>query len=283
MITREQRNGLVLMLPPALLLVAGFLLPLLFVLYTSFMPPRTFGLANPPTIENYVTAVRESYWRPFAWSLFFATATTIATGLISWPVAKALVRSSRRFAVTVSVLIAVPVFIAESVRLFGAHLFLMPRGGILAGTIQYLLGVNIGSVLFTPIATLLGLFYIYLPFALFPMVLGLSLVPRDQLEAAQDLGASPWQQVRYVELPVASPGIIIGSLLVFVLALGATTEAHILGGQSAVPVVHAIEQRFNYAQDWPLGSALATVLCLITAALVFPLISRLNIDRLFGR
>jgi spermidine/putrescine transport system permease protein len=56
-----------------------------------------------------------------------------------------------------------------------------------------------------------------------------------------------------------------------------------LGGQSAVPVVHAIEQRFNYAQDWPLGSALATVLCLITAALVFPLISRLNVDRLFSR
>jgi spermidine/putrescine transport system permease protein len=281
--TRDERTGIALMLPPALLLVAGFLLPLLFVVYTSFMPPRTFGFANVPTLENYATALRESYWRPFAWSIFFAASTTVATGLISWPIAKALVRSSRRFAVTVSVLIAVPVFIAESVRLFGAHLFLMPRGGILAGTIQYLFGVNVGSVLFTPLATLLGLFYIYLPFALFPMVLGLSLVPRDQLEAAQDLGASPWQLLRYIEIPVASPGIIIGSLLVFVLALGATTEAHILGGQSAVPAVHAIEQRFNYAQDWPLGSALATVLCVITASLVFPLISRLNIDRLFSR
>jgi spermidine/putrescine transport system permease protein len=281
--TRDERTGIALMLPPALLLVAGFLLPLLFVVYTSFMPPRTFGFANVPTLENYATALRESYWRPFAWSIFFAASTTVATGLISWPIAKALVRSSRRFAVTVSVLIAVPVFIAESVRLFGAHLFLMPRGGIVAGTIQYLFGVNVGSVLFTPLATLLGLFYIYLPFALFPMVLGLSLVPRDQLEAAQDLGASPWQQLRYIEIPVASPGIIIGSLLVFVLALGATTEAHILGGQSAVPAVHAIEQRFNYAQDWPLGSALATVLCVITASLVFPLISRLNIDRLFSR
>lgn len=281
--TREQKTGLALMLPPALLLVAGFLLPLFFVLYTSFMPPRTFGFANTPTFENYVTAVRESYWRPFAWSILFASVTTVATGLISWPIAKALVRSSRRFAVTVSVLIAVPVFIAESVRLFGAHLFLMPKGGILAGSLQYALGLDIGSVLFTPVATLIGMLYIYLPFALFPMVLGLSLVPRDQLEAAQDLGASPWQQLRYVELPIASPGIIIGSLLVFVLALGATTEAHILGGQSAVPVVHAIEQRFNYAQDWPLGSALATVLCLITAVLVFPLLSRLNIDRLFAR
>ncbi|MBL8905195.1 MAG: ABC transporter permease [Rhizobiales bacterium] len=280
---REQKAGLVLMSPPVLLLIAGFLLPLAFVAYTSLMPPRTFGFTSNITLENYVTAVRESYWRPMAWSVFFALATTILTMLISWPIAKALVRKSRRFATIVATMIAVPVFIAETVRLFGAHLFLMPRGGILAGTINYFFGIDIGSVLFTPLATLIGLLYIYLPFALFPTVLGLSQVPADQVEAAQDLGASPWQQLRYVEVPIASPGIIIGSLLVFVLVLGATSESHMLGGQSAVPIGFAIEQRFNYAQDWPLGSALATVLCLITALLVFPLLSRLDLDRLFGR
>lgn len=280
---REQKAGLILMSPPVLLLIAGFLLPLAFVAYTSLMPPRTFGLTTNITFENYVTAVRESYWRPLAWSVFFALATTILTNLMSWPIAKALVRKSRRFATIVATMIAVPVFIAETVRLFGAHLFLMPKGGILAGTINTFFGIDIGSVLFTPLATLIGLLYIYLPFALFPMVLGLSQVPTDQVEAAQDLGASPWQQLRYVEVPIASPGIIIGSLLVFVLVLGATSESHMLGGQSAVPIGFAIEQRFNYAQDWPLGSALATVLCLITALLVFPLLSRLDLDRLFGR
>ncbi|MFO0992315.1 MAG: ABC transporter permease [Hyphomicrobiales bacterium] len=280
---REQKAGLLLMSPPVLLLIAGFLLPLAFVAYTSLMPPRTFGLTSHITFENYVTAVRESYWRPLAWSVFFALATTILTNLMSWPIAKALVRKSRRFATIVATMIAVPVFIAETVRLFGAHLFLMPKGGILAGTVNTFFGIDIGSVLFTPLATLIGLLYIYLPFALFPMVLGLSQVPTDQVEAAQDLGASPWQQLRYVEVPIASPGIIIGSLLVFVLVLGATSESHMLGGQSAVPIGFAIEQRFNYAQDWPLGSALATVLCLITALLVFPLLSRLDLDRLFGR
>lgn len=280
---REQKAGMLLMSPPVLLLIAGFLLPLAFVAYTSLMPPRTFGFTANITFENYVTAVRESYWRPMAWSVFFALATTILTILISWPIAKALVRKSRRFTTIVATMIAVPVFIAETVRLFGAHLFLMPRGGVLAGTINYVFGIDIGSVLFTPLATLIGLLYIYLPFALFPMVLGLSQVPNDQVEAAQDLGASPWQLLRYVEVPIASPGIIIGSLLVFVLVLGATSESHMLGGQSAVPIGFAIEQRFNYAQDWPLGSALATVLCLITALLVFPLLSRLDLDRLFGR
>jgi spermidine/putrescine transport system permease protein len=280
---REQKAGMLLMSPPVLLLIAGFLLPLAFVAYTSLMPPRTFGFTGNITFENYITAVRESYWRPMMWSFFFAIATTVLTMLISWPIAKALVRRSRRFATIVATMIAVPVFIAETVRLFGAHLFLMPKGGVLAGTINTFFGIDIGSVLFTPFATLLGLLYIYLPFALFPLVLGLAQVPTDQVEAAQDLGASPWQQLRYVEVPIASPGIIIGSLLVFVLVLGATSESHMLGGQSAVPIGFAIEQRFNYAQDWPLGSALATVLCAITALLVFPLLSRLDLDRLFGR
>ena len=280
---REQKAGLVHMSLPGLLLVAGFLLPLAFVAYTSLMPPRSFGLGGSVTLANYTTAFREDYWRPLAWSMLFATLTTVATVLMSWPIAKTLTRRSRRFAVIVSTLIAVPVFIAESVRLFGAHLFLMPKGCILAGSLNYLFGIDIGSVLFTPVATLLGLLYIYLPFALFPIVLGLSQVPADQREAAQDLGASSWQQLWYVELPIASPGIIIGSLLVFVLALGATAESHMLGGQSAVPIGYVIEQRFNYAQDWPLGSALTTVLCVITALLIFPLMSRLDIDRLFRR
>ena len=228
--------------------------------------------------------MRESYWRPLAWSVFFALATTILTMLMSWPIAKALVRRSRRFATIVATMIAVPVFIAETVRLFGAHLFLMPKGGVLAGTINYFFGIDIGSVLFTPLATLLGpSLYLSALCARFRWCWALSQVPVDQVEAAQDLGASPWQQLRYVEVPIASPGIIIGSLLVFVLVLGATSESHMLGGQSAVPIGFAIEQRFNYAQDWPLGSALATVLCLITALLVFPLLSRLDLDRLFGR
>jgi spermidine/putrescine transport system permease protein len=146
-----------------------------------------------------------------------------------------------------------------------------------------LFGMEVGSILFTPWATLVGMVYIYLPFAVFPIVLGLSQVPRDQLEAASDLGASGWQIMREVEVPIAFPGIIIGCLLVFVLSLGATGEAAILGGQSVVVAVQSIEQRFNYAQDWPLGSALATVLCAITAIVVFPLMRYLDIDRLFRR
>jgi spermidine/putrescine transport system permease protein len=278
---QSARNGLAAVIPVALLLLVGFALPLMFIVFTGFMPPRTFGLLENPTLTNYRTIVEEGYWRPIMWSLGFAVATTLVSLVLAWPIAKALVIHAGRFASVISVLIAVPVFIAESVRLFGAHLFLMPKGGILAGTVSALLGIDIGSILFSPFATLVGMVYIYLPFAIFPMTLGLSQVPREQVEAAKDLGASGWQTVRNIELPIALPGILIGGLLVFVLALGATAEAAILGGESVVVAVQSIEQRFNYAQDWPLGSALATVLCAITALVVFPLMRRLDIDRLF--
>jgi spermidine/putrescine transport system permease protein len=277
------RNGLVSVVPVVLLLLVGFALPLLFIVYTGFMPSRSFGLIGEPTLENYWIIVADGYWRPLMWSLAFAAATTILSLVIAWPIAKALVVHAGRFASIISILIAVPVFIAESVRLFGAHLFMMPKGGILAGSMNAIFGIDVGSILFTPLATLVGMVYIYLPFAIFPMVLGLSQVPREQVEAAKDLGASGWQTVTNVELPIALPGILIGGLLVFVLALGATAEAAILGGQSVVVAVQSIEQRFNYAQDWPLGSALATVLCVITALVVFPLMRRLDVDRLFRR
>jgi spermidine/putrescine transport system permease protein len=277
------RNGLLAALPTLAVLTVGFVLPVLFIVWTGFMPPRTFGLAQQPTLENYRTMIAEGYWRPLMWSMWFAFATTVICLLVGWPMAKALVRHAGRFATVISTLIAVPVFIAESVRLFGAHLFMMPKGGIFAGSMRALFGLEVGSILFTPWATLIGMVYIYLPFAVFPIVLGLSQVPRDQLEAATDLGASGWQIMREIEIPIAFPGIVIGCLLVFVLSLGATGEAAILGGQSVVVAVQSIEQRFNYAQDWPLGSALATVLCVITAIVVFPLMRYLDIDRLFRR
>jgi spermidine/putrescine transport system permease protein len=280
---QSARNGLIAVIPVALLLLSGFALPLIFIIFTGLMPPRSFGLLEDPTLANYRTILEEGYWRPIMWSLGFAIATTLVSLALAWPIAKALVIHAGRFASVISILIAVPVFIAESVRLFGAHLLLMPKGGILAGTVNALLGIDIGSILFSPLATLVGMIYIYLPFAIFPMTLGLSQVPPEQVEAAKDLGASGWQTVRNVELPIALPGILIGGLLVFVLALGATAEAAILGGQSVVVAVQSIEQRFNYAQDWPLGSALATVLCAITALVVFPLMRRLDIDRLFRR
>lgn len=270
-------------LPVLLFLGLCFLVPLLIVAWYSLMPPRTFALGGDVTLENYRAALAEGYARPLMWSLLGATITTLVTALIAWPAAVILHRHAGRWASVVSALIALPVFISESVRLFGLSVFLMPRGGILAGSLDAAFGLQVGSILNTRTAALLGMVYIHLPFMLFPLLLGVSLIPQDRLDAARDLGASRWQSLREVELPLAAPGLVIGVLLTFVLSLGANAEAAILGGRAVTVVTAAIEQRFNYAQDWPMGAALTMLVISVTAVLVLPALARLDLGRLTGR
>jgi spermidine/putrescine transport system permease protein len=275
--------GTLFMLPAALLLFSGFLVPILIVALYSLMPERSFGLTADVTVANYETAFLEGYWRPLAWSALGAFLTTAICLLLAWPTAKALDRFAGRWATLATLLIALPIFISESVRLFGLSLFMMPGGGILAGSLDALFGVSIGTVLNTRMAALLGLIYIHFPFVLFPLLLGFSQVPRDQVEAARDLGATSWQIFREIEVPLTAPGATIGVLLCFVLSLGANAEMSILGGQSVTVIARAIEQRFNYAQDWPLGAALTMLVILLTALVVLPLLKRIDLDRLIRR
>ncbi len=266
-------------IPIALVLLAGFAVPIVLVALLSIMPPRTFALDGEPTLANYIAAFTEGYAAPLAWSLAGALLTTLITLLL----ATALRKLGGRWGTIAAILIALPIFVSESVRLFGLSLFMMPGGGILAGSVNAFLGVKIGSIMNTKLAALVGLVYIHFPFMLFPTILGLSLVSQDQVAAARDLGASRWQTFREIEAPLAAPGVAIGVLLTFVLALGANAEAAILGGRAVVVVSQAIEQRFSYAQDWPLGAALTVLVIIATAALVFPVLSRIDLDRLIRR
>ena len=176
---RRPNPGILTMLPVLVFLLAGFVIPILVVALYSLMPPRTFELTGSPTFTNYATAFAEGYWRPLMWSALGAAATTLICLALAWPTARALDRFAGRWATLVTLLIALPIFISESVRLFGLALFMMPGGGILAGSIDALFGVSIGTILYTRLAALLGLVYIHFPFVLFPLLLGVSLIPKD--------------------------------------------------------------------------------------------------------
>ena len=269
--------------PLALFLLAFFAAPLLIVSWYSLMPPRTFSLAGAPTLANYASAFSDGYEKPLLWSMLGATLTTLVCALLAWPTAKILDRHAGRAATVVTALIALPIFISESVRLFGLSMFLMPRGGILAGSLNALFDIRIGSILNTRLAALLGMIYVYFPFMLFPLLLGVSLIPKDRVEAARDLGAGRWAVFREVELPLAAPGLMIGALLTFVLCLGANAEAAILGGRAVTVISAAIEQRFNYAQDWPMGAALTVLVILVTAAVVWPVLRRVDLNGMIRR
>lgn len=269
--------------PVALFLLTCFAVPIIIVAWFSLMSPRTFDLTSSLTLANYRAAILEGYGRPMMWSVLGAAITTLATAVLAWPTAVILYRYAGRWASLVSALIALPIFISESVRLFGMSVFMMPRGGILAGSLNAFFDIQIGSILNTWSAALVGMTYVHLPFMLFPLILGISLIPADRIEAARDLGANRWQVFAEVELPLAAPGLMIGALLTFVLCLGANAEAAILGGRAVTVITMAIEQRFNYAQDWPMGAALTVLVILITSAIVLPALARLDLNKLTKR
>ena len=268
--------------PVILFLLIGFAAPLLAVIGYSFMPERTFGLWQKPSLDNYVTIFHGTSYISFLWSLGLAAITVILLAFICYPVAYGLARVFGRWATLLTLLFTIPLFVSENVRLYGWVLFFI-KNGVLLGTLKSLFGGEHDSWLFTQGIIVMGMVYVYLPFMLFPMTLGVSMVPNETRDAAFDLGASRWQVFKEVDLPLSMPGIIIGFLLSFVLAVGAIAEAKVLGGQRIIPITHDIEIAFTYAQNWPLGAALSVLLMLVVGVLVLTVLRRFDLDAILGR
>lgn len=274
--------GLRAALPLLVYLLAGFAAPLMAVIAYSFMPPRSFGLDQTPTLANYAEIFQGNSYISLSWSLSFAALTVIILALVCYPIAYGMARVFGRWSPVITLLFTIPLFVSENVRLYGWILFFI-KNGVLLGTIKEFTGLDFESILFTKGMVLMGMVYVYLPFMLFPMSLGVAMVPHDLRDAASDLGATRWQVFREVELPLSMPGIMIGMLLTFVLAVGAIAEAKVLGGQVIIPISHDIEIAFTYAQNWPLGAALAVLLMGIVGTLVLVVLRRFDLDAILGR
>ncbi len=275
--------GLRFALPVIAFLLIGFVGPLLIVLAFSFIPPKTFEFTGEWTLDNYRYMFQGSYYRGLLWSLGFGIVTVAILFLACYPLAFGIAKVFGKWSAPFTLALVLPLFVSENVRLFGWTLILIKGGGILAGTMKFLFGIDTGTLLYEPGTALMGLCYVYLPFMLFPMVLGLSMVPNDQMDAARDLGASWWAVIREIQFPIAMPGFMIGGLLTFILAFGALSESNILGGQKIVVVADDIKKEFTYSQNWPVGSAISIIVIVITGFLVLYVLKRVDLDRLLGR
>ncbi|MBB3771696.1 spermidine/putrescine transport system permease protein [Angulomicrobium tetraedrale] len=282
--THRLSAGALCALPVIGLLAIGFAAPLVAILGYSVATPRSFDVFRSFTLENFAALFdpTNTVWLSFLWSCGFALFTVALLAVIAYPIAYGLNRVFGRASAFISVLFVFPLFVSENVRLYGWVLFYI-KNGVLDGTLKWLGLAGGPEVLYTPGITLFGMVYTYLPFMLFPMTLGLALVPRDLVDAARDLGAGRLFIWREIELPLAMPGILIGMLLTFVLAIGATAEAKILGGQSIIVISHDIEIAFTYSQNWPAGSALAVLVTFFIGALTLFALSKLDLDRMLGR
>lgn len=278
----ENRQGLLCALPMLALLVVVFVVPLIVVALFSVMPPRVFELAHTPSLANYQTFLVQGYWRSLLWSIGTAFLSTVILFLVCYPLAFAIAKVFKRFSLVIVIAVVVSLVVSENIRLFGWVLTLM-RGGMMAGYVQAWTGIQLESWLFNVPVIVFGLVYVYFPFMLFPLAQGIATIPDDVRQAAADLGATRWQILKEIDLPLAMPGIVVGSLLSFVLAAGAIAESRLLGGQAVVVMAHEIENAFTYGQNWPLGSALSMVLILITGALAVTALRWVDLDAILGR
>ncbi len=278
----DQKLGLFSALPVVALLGLAFLAPLVVVALFSIMPAKVFSLANTPDFSAYAVFVQQGYYKSLLWSLGMALASTAILLVVCWPLAYAMAKVFKSFTLVLTIAIVMSLFVSENIRLFGWVLTLM-KGGLIEGHFRALTGIGFDSPLYGVPIIVFGLVYVYLPFMLFPLAQGIAMVPDDTRQAAYDLGASRWQVLWQIEIPLAAPGIVVGSLLSFVLAAGALAESKILGGQAVIAIADDIETAFTFGQNWPLGSALSMVLIVIIGTLALFGISKVDLDAIMGR
>jgi len=278
----DQRLGLLSALPLAAVLVISFLAPLVVVALFSVMPQKVFSLANMPDFSSYAVVVEQGYYRSFLWSLGMALASTVILVVICWPLAYAMAKVFKGFSLVLTIAVVMSLFVSENIRLFGWVLTLM-KGGLIEGHFRAWTGVGFDSPLYGVPIIVFGLVYVYLPFMLFPLAQGIAMVPDETRQAAYDLGATRSQVLWQIEVPLAAPGIVVGSLLSFVLSAGALAETKILGGQAVIAIADDIETAFTFGQNWPLGSALSMILIVLIGGLALFGISRVDLDAIMGR
>ncbi len=278
----NQKLGYLSALPMLAVFAIALFAPLVVVVLFSIMPSKVFSLANMPDFSAYSVFFSQGYYKSLIWSLGMALASTVILLVISWPLAYGMAKVFRKFTLVLTIAVVMSLFVSENIRLFGWVLTLM-KGGLIEGHIRAWAGVGFDSPLYGVPIIIFGLVYVYLPFMLFPLAQGISMVPDDARQAAADLGATRWQIFRQIDVPLAAPGIVVGCLLSFVLAAGAVAESKILGGQAVITITDDIETAFTFGQDWPLGSSLSVILIVIIGTLALFGISRVDLDQIMGR
>lgn len=278
---KEKNPGLLLALPSMIVLFIFFIVPLFLIILYAFQEPYSFDITADLSLLNFKDFIGEEYYSSLGWSVLMAFLNTVILFLVCYPCAYGMAKIFPKTSIWITLLLVMPIFVTSNIRLFGWTLILL-KGGYLSFLIGWFPGLENAEFLYNFPAILMGMAYIYFPFMLFPMELGIFMIDDEAVEAAIDLGASRWQVLKEVELPMASAGIFIGCLLVFVLSLGAMVEAQVLGGGTIVPFADDIHHAFSFQQNWPLGSSLAVILLAITLFLIIVVLRYVDLDKLLG-
>ena len=268
---------------PYLWLSLFFLAPIVFVFKISLadpiigQPPFTplwewtddAALSILATFDNYRFLFEDDlYWVSYLNSVKVASISTLICLLIGYPMAYGIARANENVKGLLLLLVILPFWTSFLLRVY-AWMGMLSTHGVINSLL-----INAGLIdqplklLYTDLAVYIGIVYTYLPFMILPLYANLERLDMTFNEAAADLGSRPWRAFIDITLPLSVPGIIAGSLLVFIPALGEFVIPTLLGGLDSLMIGRTVYDEFFQNRDWPLASAVATILLLI---LVIPI------------
>ena len=259
----ESRRGFLLGLPAIIYLLVFFVIPLGFVVAYSFATRTRTGRTelNNWNLEAY-RRLSEDVVRAVAFrSFWFAILTTIICLALAYPLAYFIStrRPTTRNLMLVGIMI--PFWSNFLIRTY-AWRVLLDSDGLFTQMVSGM-GLGDGRILFTSKAVILGLVYGYLPFMVLPLYASIERIDWSLVEGARDLYASGWEAFRRVVWPLSRPGVIAGSILVFVPSFGAFVTPAILGGNKKGLMGSYIVDQFMDARNGPLGASLSVVVLAI--------------------
>jgi putrescine transport system permease protein len=268
---------------PYLWLLLFFLIPFVIVLKISF---STSQIAMPPyepllhwageklvqvqlNLGNFAYLVEDDlYWRAYLNSIMVAGISTVLCLLIGYPIAYSMARSAPSSRNILLLLVTLPFFTSFLLRVY-AWIGILKNNGLLNNFLMWI-GVIDQPIhmLQTNFAVYVGIVYSYLPFMILPLYANLEKMDLTLLEAAEDLGCRPWQAFMKITLPLSIHGIVAGSLLVFIPAVGEFVIPSLLGDPGQLMIGKVLWTEFFNNRDWPVASAVAIALLLF---LVIPI------------
>jgi putrescine transport system permease protein len=268
----QRRGKWLIILPPMLFLLVFFLIPFAFALVISFadtairVPPFSNILSVSPDWHIHLTLnlgnfgyllTDDVYGVSYLYSLKTAFFSTIICLLLGYPMALGLARTSKSTQSILLLIVILPFWTSFLLRVYALEGIIRETG--LLNTALLWLGVihHPLHIMHTTVAVYLGIIYSYLPFMVLPLYATLEKLDHSLLEAAGDLGSPPWRAFLDVTLPQSIPGIIAGSMLVFIPAIGEFVIPTILGGPDNLMIGRVLWDEFFGNRDWPVASAVA--------------------------
>ena len=271
LIQRPALRGYLLLSPTLGLVAALMCIPILAMGLMSFWQQTGhMSFDTSGTLQNYVEALtRDMYQVLFFRSLGIAGLTTIATVVMAFPLAYFIAFYVKRHKMVWIILVTLPFWTSYLLRVFAWKVILGYNGAVNSGLISLgVIGEPLTFLMYNPTAVVITLTHAWATVAILPIYVSREKIDRSVLEAATDLGDRPFMRVFRVVLPLALPGILAASVLIFIPTVGDYVTPSLVGGSDGYMIANVIQFQFSRGSNWPSGAAISLTSMTIVAVLV---------------